>query len=91
MQRKIWDKHEIKAEIHRRGYTLQRIAEEAEIEVSACWVALNRHHRAGELAIAKFLGRRLSILWPDRYPPSASRVASNDAGDGGASQKAAAA
>lgn len=88
MKRKRWDKHEIKAAIHRRGMTLFRLAQEAGLEQSAGWVALTRRHRAGEAAIAKFLGVAACVLWPDRYPSVASRVASNDAGPARASQNA---
>lgn len=66
-KRKRWDRHEIKAEIHRRGGTLIGIAREARIELSSTRVALRRRHPAGELAIAAFLSVEPSDLWPERY------------------------
>lgn len=87
MRRRNWDRHEIKAAIHRRGKTLFALAQEAGIEASSCWVALNRRHRAGEAAISNFLNVPLSVLWPDRYPSAALRRASNDAASRVASQK----
>ena len=62
-----WDKHAIKAEVHRRGATLVGIARAAGLELSACKVALHRRHVAGERAIAGFLGLPPAELWPDRY------------------------
>ncbi|MBT9291323.1 helix-turn-helix domain-containing protein [Prosthecodimorpha staleyi] len=69
-----WDKHAIKAEVHRRGATLVGIARAAALEPSACKVALHRKHAAGERAIAGFLGISPAELWPDRY---AARPASH--------------
>lgn len=61
-----WDRHSIKAEVHRRGSTLKAVAVAAGLEQSACRVALSRHHSGGEEAIARFLGVGVSELWPDR-------------------------
>lgn len=83
----IWDKHAIKAEIHRRGKTLAAVAEEAGLEVSACSVALKKRWKRGEKAIADFLRVPAHVLWPDRYPRRLTRRPVNGAAAGGASQK----
>ncbi|MCX5512239.1 transcriptional regulator [Kaistia algarum] len=64
---KGWDRHAIKAEVHRRGGTLVEIARENGLEPSSTKVALRRRHRAGEKAIAAFLGVDPADLWPERY------------------------
>ncbi|MBK5958763.1 Nlp family transcriptional regulator [Rhodoplanes elegans] len=67
-RRRKWDRHAIKAEVHRRGLTLIGIARAAGLEDSACKVALHRRNFRGERAIAAALGKQLSDLWPERYP-----------------------
>lgn len=67
-----WDRYAIRAAIHRAGSTLKAVAENAGLEESACRVALIRSHAAGEAAIAQFLNVEPSVLWPSRYPSSAS-------------------
>lgn len=61
------DRHEIKAEVHRRGSTLGEIARDAGLDESACRCALIRRHLAGERALAHFLGYRPEDVWPERY------------------------
>ncbi|MFG1409475.1 helix-turn-helix domain-containing protein [Xanthobacter sp. VTT E-85241] len=63
----VWDRHAIKAEVHRRGTTLTAIAVNAGIEESACRSALLRRSHAGEKALADFLGVQPQIIWPERY------------------------
>lgn len=65
MQR--WDRFSIKAEVQRRGETLTGLAIDADLEESACRVALVRRNVRGEQAIAAFLGVSVEELWPDRY------------------------
>ena len=62
-----WDRHAIKAAVHRAGYTLERLALEADLTSSACRVALHAPQLGGEIAIATFLGVDPAELWPDRY------------------------
>lgn len=62
-----WDRHAIKAAVHRKGLTLVGIARARGLEPSACKVALRRRNFAGERAIAEALGLEASDLWPDRY------------------------
>ncbi len=68
--RLCWDKHAIKAEIHRRGGKLTQIAVDSGLEPSACRVALVRRNFAGERAIAAFLAIPPVVLWPERYETS---------------------
>ena len=84
------DRHAIIAEIHRSGSSLRKLALAAGLEPSACRVALHRRHRAGEQAIAEFLGLSPATLWPDRYP-SLSQGEPTPTKAGSASPKAAAA
>lgn len=70
MVRKVWDRHEIKAEIHRRGASLSGIELEYGLKPGACRTAMTRRSRAGEAAIADFLGVAAEELWPERYAPA---------------------
>lgn len=63
----LFDRHAIKAEVHRRGFTLVGLARAAGLEPSACKVALRRRNVRGEQAIAAALGVEPSVLWPERY------------------------
>ena len=72
-----WDRHAIKAEVHRRGLTLVGIARARGLEPSACKVALRRRNFAGERAIADVLGVEPSVLWPERYRTGTSRREAN--------------
>lgn len=76
MQRRVWDKHEIKAEVQRRGETLTGVAIAADLEPSACRVALCRRNLRGEQALARYLGVSLSELWPDRYGKTSKQQSS---------------
>jgi len=69
------DQHDIRAAIRRQGQTLTGIARRYSLEESSCRVALLRRHRAGEQAIADFLGVSPADLWPDRYPATSRREA----------------
>lgn len=62
-----WDRHAIKAEVHRRGLTLVGIARANDLEPSACKVALRRRNYAGERALAEALEMDPAALWPERY------------------------
>ena len=73
MRRRSWDRHAIKAELHRRGLTLVGVAHDAGLEPSATRVALRRRHYGGERAIAAALGVEPSVLWPERYSGPVSR------------------
>ncbi|MBL8575087.1 MAG: helix-turn-helix domain-containing protein [Hyphomicrobiaceae bacterium] len=64
---KVWDNHEIKAELARRGYTLTGLAIDNGLFESACRRALTGSCKAGALVIAKTLGVSVQELWPGRY------------------------
>lgn len=63
----VWDKHAIKAEIHRRGQTLTSLDQQFGLNKGDCAVALDRRFPKGERAIAEFLQVPVFKLWPDRY------------------------
>ncbi len=75
MQRPKWDRHSIKAEVHRRGETLTGLAIDAGIDESSCRLALCRRNIRGEEVIAAFLGVPLIELWPDRYGEKRKTIA----------------
>lgn len=65
---RVWDRHEIMAEVRRRGSNLRRISLAAGLSESTCRKALQEPQPAGEAVIADFLGVTVQELWPDRYP-----------------------
>jgi Ner family transcriptional regulator len=62
-----WDRFKIKAEVQRRGSTLTEIAHKAGIAESSCRMALTGGSRAGAVALSKFLGVPLNVLFPGLY------------------------
>jgi Ner family transcriptional regulator len=68
-----WDKHAIKAEIHRRGATLTQIALDHGLGSCSCRVGLIQPMPAANRAIAAFLGVPLHELWPDWYDAAGNR------------------
>ncbi|NBN76777.1 transcriptional regulator [Microvirga tunisiensis] len=75
-QPRKWDRHSIKAELHRQGMTiaaLERLNEAAPGSFGHVW---NRTVRRAEQAIAEYLNVEVSELWPDRYPVRSSRILS---------------
>lgn len=73
----VWDRHAIRAEVHRSGTTLRAIALAAGLHYTACSSALIRRHLAGEKALADFLGVAPAVIWPERYAkpsPWAKRI-----------------
>lgn len=82
-----WDWFSIKAELHRRGMTLSKLAELNGLDPSACRVAGSRVHRKAEAAIARFLDVPVEKLFPDRYPIRTARVLSSKYDVPAASQK----
>lgn len=67
-----WDRHSIKAEIHRRNMTLTGIAREAGLTESACRKALFGLDRKGADAIADALGIPFDTLFPTGFLRSRS-------------------
>jgi len=62
-----WDRHSIRAELNRRGFTLTGLARDNGLYESACRQALDGRCLSGAQVIAKALGVTVQELWPDRY------------------------
>lgn len=62
-----WDRHSIRAELARRGFTLTGLARDNGLYESACRQALDGRSQAGAQVIAKALKTTVEELWPDRY------------------------
>lgn len=77
MTKKSWDRHSIKAELHRRGITLTRLAEMNNLDPNTFRSVWARTHRKAEAVIATFLGEPVEELFPDRYPIRSSRILSS--------------
>jgi Ner family transcriptional regulator len=84
---KVWDSHSIKAELHRRGMTLTRLAEMNDLSSGSFRHVWKRTHRKAEAAIAAFLGVSVEELFPNRYPIQTSTVLSSKYAGSGASPK----
>ncbi|EAU40199.1 hypothetical protein FP2506_11602 [Fulvimarina pelagi HTCC2506] len=83
-----WDRHTIKAEVHRRGLSLSGIARDADLPESACRLALMGMNRKGADAIAAALGIPFDTLFPkDMFVRSRSSHAKPNAKPGGPSRK----
>lgn len=87
MSKTKWDRHSIKAELHRRGMTLTRLAEINGLNPNRFRTVWSATHRKAEAAIADFLGEPVEALFPDRYPIRSSRILSSKYEADGASQK----
>lgn len=87
MAKPKWDSHSIKAELHRRGMTLMRLAELNEINPSVFRHVWKRTHRKAEAAIARFLDVPVEELFPDRYPIRSSVILSSKYAPGTTSPK----
>lgn len=62
-----WDRHAIKAAIHRKGTTLSEIARRSDLNERGISVVFNAPFPAAEKAISNFLQVPLHVLWPSRY------------------------
>ncbi|WP_153769257.1 helix-turn-helix transcriptional regulator [Labrenzia sp. CE80] len=69
-----WDKHSIKAELHRQGMTLAKLAELEGMTPNSFSHVWTRPVRKAEKAISDFLELPLKELWPGRYPIRTSRI-----------------
>lgn len=70
----IWDKHEIKAAIARKGYSLTALAKSYGIPAQTVRNALDKPSKSGELVIAKFLDKPLHELFPERWTANNKRI-----------------
>jgi Ner family transcriptional regulator len=73
-QRNGWHKEDIKAEIRKRGSTMNALARERGLPPSTIRNALTRPVFSGEVAIAEFLGVPAHQLWPDRWTSEGRRI-----------------
>lgn len=87
MAKRNWDRHSIKAELHRRGMTLTRLAEINGLNPKTFRSVWARTHRKTEAAIATFLDIPVEDLFPTRYPVRTSRLLSSKYDRDGASPK----
>ena len=87
MAKPKWDSHSIKAELHRRGMTMMRLAELNAINPSVFRHVWKRTHRKAEAAIARFLDVPVEELFPDRYPIRPSGILSSKYATGATSPK----
>ncbi|TXH34807.1 MAG: transcriptional regulator [Rhodospirillaceae bacterium] len=70
---KIWHPEDIKAAVRKRGATLVSVALEAGLPRHCCMHALRFPHTCGEAAIAQFLGKEVTEIWPHRFHPDGTR------------------
>lgn len=68
----VWDRHSIKAEVHRRGMTLTGIARDAGLNDADCRKALFGLSRRGADAIAAALDIPFDELFPTGFLQSRS-------------------
>lgn len=91
MTTKKWDRHEILAEIRRRGMTLTGIARDAGLYDSACRAGMIGASRPGAEAIAAALGIPFRELFPDSYTRGRhdeGKTTSNSSCNGSAKKRA---
>lgn len=62
-----WDRHTIKAELAKQGWTLTRVAEAYDVDQSRVSRGLMGADRAGAEAVSKALGISLRVLFPGLY------------------------
>lgn len=63
----VWDRHAIRAEIGRKGLTMEAIAKKAGLESSQVRHGLRGNNKTGALAIARALKLPFRTLFPDSY------------------------
>lgn len=71
---KLWDKYSIKAEIHRRGQTLEGLGRTVDISGSYMRRALRSPCRTANICIAQFLSVPLHELWPNWFYPDGGLI-----------------
>ncbi|GJD97757.1 helix-turn-helix domain-containing protein [Methylobacterium iners] len=83
----VWDRHAIKAEVHRQGMTLTGIARDAGLAENACRKALFGIDRKGADALAAALGIPFDTLFPTGFHQSRSSQRHRSAKPAGESRK----
>jgi len=82
-----WDQHSIKAELHRQGMTLARLAELKDKKPGSFSHVWKRPLSIAEEAIAEFFEMQKEELFPERYPKRSARILSSRYENMRASQK----
>lgn len=62
-----WHRADIRAAVIKKGKTLVQLSLDNGLPEWACRNAITVRHKAGEMAIARFLGVPLWELWPGRW------------------------
>lgn len=76
MSKPKWDQHAIKAELHRRGMTLTKLAQINGLNPNNFRGVWSRSNRPAESVIAAFLETPVEELFPDRYPVRSATILS---------------
>ncbi len=82
-----WDKHSIKAELHRKEWTLTEIAAREGMHRTTLTKALETGTGRGAELISKYLNIPLEELWPNRRERSPHVIYNSDKHGPSASQK----
>ncbi|SDQ18090.1 helix-turn-helix domain-containing protein [Pseudovibrio sp. Tun.PSC04-5.I4] len=82
-----WDKHSIKAELHRKGWTLTEIAAREGMHRTTLTKALETGTGRGAELISRYLSIPLEELWPNRRLRSPHVIYNSDKHGPSASQK----
>ncbi|OON39449.1 transcriptional regulator [Izhakiella australiensis] len=62
-----WHRIDIVAELHKRGFTMRELSEQAGLKPDTLKNALHRSYPKGERIIADALNVDPSNIWPSRY------------------------
>lgn len=69
-----WDRHSILAEMRRNGMTLAGLAAHYDLSPNSTRNIWTRPNEKVERAIADFLGEKVEVLFPDRYPKRRNHI-----------------
>lgn len=75
---RTWDQFAIKAELHRRGMTLTKLAEINKLNPGTFRAVWKRPNQKVERAIARFLKVPVELLFPGRYPKRTNTILSRE-------------
>ncbi len=69
-----WHPADIVAALHKRGFTLRKLAEKRGVAAPTIIKALRERNLPSERCIAEAIGIPASKIWPSRYNPDGSRT-----------------
>lgn len=75
---KTMDQFAIKAELHRRGMTLTRLAQINNLNPGNFRAVWSRPNSKAEKALSRFLDVPVEQLFPDRYPKRSTTILSRE-------------